>query len=226
MTHYWGPILEIYNYFGKYITKDMKVLELGPGTKPFPYATHFCGWLDEEKEKLPNYKFVDFSKDKFPYEDKEFDFVYARHVLEDLYNPFHCMDEMSRIAKAGFIECPSPIAEVCRDAENWLPETKNKWRGYQHHHHFVWNDGKLNFLHKFPSVEYMQLTDEQSTYKNLENPINWNSYYIWKDKIDYKNHEHPKDYHSPGDIEYYQLIIKGYNVTLESNKLFEKEFLK
>ena len=32
---------------------------------------------------------VDFSKDKFPYDDKEFDFTYARHVLEDLYNPFN-----------------------------------------------------------------------------------------------------------------------------------------
>ena len=53
----------------------MKVLELGPSTVPFQYATHYCGWDNDESNKLPNYKIVDFSKDKFPYDDKEFDFT-------------------------------------------------------------------------------------------------------------------------------------------------------
>lgn len=224
MIKHWYPIKEIISYICKHIPDNSKVLELGPGVVPLPKATHFCGWDNSESKKIPNYKVVDFSKDKFPYEDKEFDFVYARHVLEDLNNPFHCMDEISRIGKTGFIECPSPVAEVCRDVENWLPTAKNKWRGYQHHHYFVWNDGRLNFLHKFPSVEYMVLDDEDIIYKQLEKPINWNMYYIWKDKIDYKNYNHPSDYHSPGSVEYYDLILRGLNKTLEINKSFEKEF--
>jgi len=183
--------------------------------------------LDEEQKKLPNYKMVDFSKDKFPYEDKEFDFVYARHVLEDLYNPFNCMDEMSRIAKAGFIECPSPIVEMCRDAENYKnPDSKYKWRGYQHHHYFVWNDGKLNFLHKFPSIEFIVLGNEQIIYNALKHPVHWNSYYMWKDKIEYKNHEHPRDYHSPSNMEYANLIIKGIQNTLDNNISLFKDILK
>jgi len=228
MIKYYYPIIELYDHLGKSITKDMKVLELGPGVLPFPHATHFCGWLDEEQKKLPNYKMVDFSKDKFPYEDKEFDFVYARHVLEDLYNPFNCMDEMSRIAKAGFIECPSPIAEMCKDVENWKNDKKDtlKWRGYQHHHYFVWNDGQLNFLHKFPTVEYIGLSDEQMIYNALKHPVHWNSYYMWKDKIEYKNHEHPRDYHSPSDMEYANLIIKGIRNTLDNNISLFKDILK
>ena len=219
--HY-EPIKDITDYICKKIPEGAKVLELGPGEHPLPKATHFCGWSD--KEKFDNYKVVDFSKDKFPYADKEFDFVYARHVLEDLYNPFNCMDEMSRVAKSGFIECPSPVAEVCKDSENWTEAVGYKWRGYCHHHYIVWNDGKLNFLHKFPSIEYFELTDESLTYKVLENPYNWNTYYIWKDKIEYKNYTHPKDYRSPGDIEYYNLIMKGFNTSVEVNESFEKEF--
>ena len=223
---YWEPIKNITDYICKHIPNGCKVLELGPGAKPLAKATHFCGWSNQEKEKLNNYEVVDFSKDKFPYKDKEFDFIYARHVLEDLYNPFHCMDEMSRIGKAGFIECPSPIAEVCKDVENWKDFVKeeDKLRGYQHHPYFVWNDGQLNFLHKFPTIEHLKLTNEEFTYQVLENPYNWNMYYIWKDKIEYKNYNHPQDYHSPGNMEYYELVLNGFNKTIEVNKSFEKEF--
>lgn len=224
--HYWGPIVETYKYIGKHITKDMKVLELGPGVKPFPYATHFCGWSDSEREKLPNYKVVNFSKDRFPYEDKEFDFVYARHVLEDLYNPFHCMDEMSRIARCGYIECPSPIVEMHYDAESYTEKSTDKMRGYRHHYYFVWNNGPLNFLHKFPCIEHIKLTDENFVRELLKNPINWNTYFIWKDKINYKNHEHPQDYDYPAGEGYMDLIIKSILTTQKVNELFEKEFLK
>jgi hypothetical protein len=49
-------------------------------------------------------------------------------------------------------------------------------------------------------------------------------YYIWKDKIEYKNHSHPQDYHSPGSPEYANLIVKGFNATVKVNEFFEKEF--
>jgi hypothetical protein len=49
-------------------------------------------------------------------------------------------------------------------------------------------------------------------------------YYAWKDKIEYKNHTHPQDYHSPGSIEYCNLIVKGFNATVNVNESFEKEF--
>ena len=226
MNKYWQPLKQINNYLGNMITKDMKVLELGPSIIPFQYATHYCGWDTNESNKLPNYKIVDFSKDKFPYDDKEFDFTYARHVLEDLYNPFHCMEEISRISKAGYIECPSPIAEICMNAENYPENSKIRWKGYNHHYYMVWNeDNKLNFLHKFPSVEIFD-SDQKNLEKILENPLNWNSYYIWKDKIEYKHFQHSKDFECPIAPSYSDLIERGAKASLNFNEQFRKDLIK
>jgi predicted SAM-dependent methyltransferase len=228
MEKYYGPITSTYDYLSKYIKPTDKVLELGPGDVPFPYATHFCGWSDKESEKLSNYKAADFSKGKLPYEDKEFDFIYCRHVLEDLYNPFNCMDEMSRIGKKGYIECPSPIIEMCYNAENYIDSNaKEKWRGYQHHHNFVWNDGILNFLHKYPIVEKVKF-EEKELYNLLKHPVIWNTYYLWKDKIEYRLYEHPKDYSKPSDNSYFDIIFKAMehaqiNAQSLLNKLNEME---
>ena len=52
--HY-APIKDVTNYVCKHIKDGAKVLELGPGEHPFPKATHFCGWSDQEKEKFDNY---------------------------------------------------------------------------------------------------------------------------------------------------------------------------
>lgn len=59
--------------------------------------------------KLRANKFVrvDFSKDKLPFKNKEFDFVLCTHTLEDLYNPFLLIEEMSRVGKRGYITTPS-----------------------------------------------------------------------------------------------------------------------
>jgi hypothetical protein len=70
----------------------------------------------------------------------------------------------------------------------------------------------------------MELTDESITYEILKNPYNWNTYYIWKDKIEYKNYNHPQDYSSPGSMEYFELIMKGFDNTIKINESFEEKF--
>jgi len=61
------------------------------------------------KKELLAKKYVklDVTKDKLPFKDKEFDFCLCTHVLEDLYNPFHLIEEMSRVSKRGYISTPS-----------------------------------------------------------------------------------------------------------------------
>jgi len=61
------------------------------------------------KSKLLADKFVqlDVTKEKLPFPDKEFDFCLCTHTLEDLYNPFLLISEMSRVAKRGYISTPS-----------------------------------------------------------------------------------------------------------------------
>ncbi len=61
------------------------------------------------KSKLTAKRFVrlDVTKQKLPFKDKEFDFCLCTHTLEDLYNPFLIMGEMSRVSKRGYISTPS-----------------------------------------------------------------------------------------------------------------------
>jgi ubiquinone/menaquinone biosynthesis C-methylase UbiE len=50
---------------------------------------------------------TDITREKLPFKDKEFDFCLCTHTLEDLDTPFLILDEMSRIAKRGYIATPS-----------------------------------------------------------------------------------------------------------------------
>jgi hypothetical protein len=98
---YHGAIVEVLDHVKSLIKDGAKVLEIGPGHVPFSKATHFCGWTLEEKSKLQNYKVANVSVDVLPYSNKEFDFVYCRHVIEDLWNPSHCLNEISRAKPLG-----------------------------------------------------------------------------------------------------------------------------
>ncbi len=124
-----------------------------------------------------------------PFADNEFDFVYCRHVLEDLYNPFFACDEMSRVAKAGYIETPSPLAEICRGMNRTEDGGVAQWRGYSHHRYFVWvEDEALNFIPKMPLIEYFNFGNEHIIGNNLKaKDILWNSYYFWKGQINYRD---------------------------------------
>jgi hypothetical protein len=159
---YHGAIVEVLDHVKSLIKDGAKVLEIGPGHVPFSKATHFCGWTLEEKSKLQNYKVANVSVDVLPYSNKEFDFVYCRHVIEDLWNPSHCLNEISRVAKEGWIETPSPLCEMTKNVDGSESVT-TPWRGYAHHRYMVWNDNDvLKILPKFPMVDY---------YTNLAKPL-------------------------------------------------------
>ena len=48
----------------------------------------------------------------YMFEDKQFDYVYAEHVLEHVDNPAAACHELQRVAKAGLIMCPSAFSEM------------------------------------------------------------------------------------------------------------------
>jgi len=93
-----------------------KVLDVGGSMKQH-HQIHIDTLVDiirpEEapygKSKLLADKFVqlDVTKEKLPFKDNEFDFCLCTHTLEDLYNPFLLINEMSRVAKRGYISTPS-----------------------------------------------------------------------------------------------------------------------
>jgi|SRR5579885_3002859 len=53
-------------------------------------------------------------KTPFPFGDKEIDFVICSHTLEDVRDPLWVCSEMIRVARRGYIEVPSRLAESSR----------------------------------------------------------------------------------------------------------------
>lgn len=181
---YWSPLPSVINFVASRIGPDARVLDVGPGPAStlFPPANHVVDLFDNE---IPNVQFsqVDFRCDSIPYEDNYFDFVYCRHVLEDLDDPSWLCKEIQRVGKAGYFETPSPLSEMARGIEGTSPQ----WRGYHHHRHFVYEDGgTLCFLPKSNLIEYMDINDQQIVNLLRSSPYHWNTYFLWEGSFEVK----------------------------------------
>lgn len=161
-------------------------LEVGPGYIPFSSATHFIDVVPGPKNII-----IDINKERIPFEDNYFDFLYARHVLEDVQNPDFAMSDFIRSSKNGYIETPSPLVELTKGVESY------QYNGYNHHRYIVWSDILTNtiyFLPKMPIYEYIYFSEElkRKLYYILNNyPLYWNNYFIFqetKPKIVIYNH--------------------------------------
>lgn len=193
--HYWTPTPQVVAWLRERIAPDAKVLEIGPGYVPFPRADAFVDFVDRTIAQGPVHK-VDVADGVLPFPDKSFDFIYCRHVLEDLYDPFHLCAEMSRVAKAGYIETPSPIAELCRGIDGDAPP----YRGYHHHRFMIWkNRDELRFVSKYPLIEYLTFDDGYLAKLLLAGPKYWNTYHLWEDAINVQHRQSPLHFDIPRD---------------------------
>lgn len=197
---FWAPNQTVLDHLANnVIAADAKVLDIGPGHAPFKRATHSVDFVDVPG--VPNMKKCDLANEPLPYDDKEFDFVYARHILEDMYNPFPLIKEMQRVGRSGYIECPSPIAELGRGVDGGSPP----FRGYHHHRFVVWVFGKeLRLMSKYPMVEYLKF-EEAKIDALLAQDRYWNSYYLWDHTINVVHRQSPLDFNIPRD---YALILQ------------------
>lgn len=189
--HYWAPFTDVVSYIAELIAPGARVLEIGPGQTPFPRATDF---VDIRKlDGLPGpLNVCDLARHPLPYDTGAFDFVYCRHVLEDMAHPFLLCDEMQRVGKAGYIETPSPLAEFCRGVDGGSPN----WRGYHHHRFMVWNEPQdgLCFVSKFPIIEYTNSPDEGAMVAALRNGAYWNTYFLWENGFQVRHIQCPFDF--------------------------------
>lgn len=106
-----------YSYQRPLITHQHKegerVLDVGSGGDPYPFATVLCDRFLEPTEHRTS-TFVSHGKPviiadihALPFIDKVFDFVVCAHVLEHVENPIVACQELQRVAKAGYIETPT-----------------------------------------------------------------------------------------------------------------------
>lgn len=226
-TRHWEPCAV--EYLVKYCRENQyeKILEVGPGSRPFPLATHFVGHLEEqETNDGDNTVKVDVDLQTLPYRDNEFDFVYARHVLEDLNAPWILFQELQRVSKNGYVETPSPLAEITKHVD-CLP-ISHLYKGYVHHRYFVWvEDQTLMFLPKYPIIEHINFpTQVEQTAINYLNtsPIYWNTYYMWNKnnsdgsaeenfKVLHQEKEYPFMY---GTNAYVQTLFRGIDAAVKN----------
>lgn len=100
------------------ISPGEKVLDIGSGGEPFPYATHLVDKYPKEthhrynKLKTNNLPFTQADIENLPFGDKEFDFVYCAHVLEHINIPAKACDEIMRVGKRGYIEVPTRMSDI------------------------------------------------------------------------------------------------------------------
>ena len=95
-----------------------RVLEIGPGGTPHPRANVFlektwnsdvewnrqCGGVEPASQ---GGKTVFYDGGRFPFNDKEFDYVICSHVLEHVEDVPEFVSEINRVARKGYVEFPA-----------------------------------------------------------------------------------------------------------------------
>jgi hypothetical protein len=164
------------------------VVDLCPGKFPFPWARAVrCGWGSDG---------TDITRDRLPFDDQSVDFLYCRHTLEDLLDPSWAMGEIARVAKSGWIETPSALAECCRLLDAGRPA----WRGYMHHRSVFWvEDDTLMTCAKYPLIEHIEISDIDFA-GLLSDPERWNCVYTFTNgACRWRQLRHEIDYRLPWD---------------------------
>ena len=90
--------------------KDWKILDIGCGYRANKNATVLADALDLSK-LYKGKKFIQVKDKILPFNDKEFDFVIASHVIEHVEDFEFFIKEIERISSRGYIELPSRLGD-------------------------------------------------------------------------------------------------------------------
>jgi SAM-dependent methyltransferase len=228
--HHWKPIESVIDKLIDFCKSNnyKNVVEIGPGNIQFPLAIEFIG----HNEKIDNYINIDINETKFPYLDKDIDFIYSRHTMEDLDSPQFAINEIIRCCKSGYIETPSPLIETTKGVDGNQGGLEKMYAGYIHHRFIIWSNiekCEIYILPKYNSVidHFLKIDyTELGLDKLIENPIYWNNYFIWKDRIPkvivYKNNIDINPRHFVQ--EYCQLIQRAINESIQTTDYFLNNF--
>jgi hypothetical protein len=86
----------------------------------------------------------------WPFADDQFDFAVCATTLEDVRDPIWVCREMARVARAGYVEVPTLLAELILDVQGRGP-----WLGHDHHRWICRVDAdasEIVFVHKAHSI--------------------------------------------------------------------------
>ena len=89
---------------------NWKVLDIGCGYTANKFATTICDTQDLS-EFYKDKNFMKLSSKNLPFEDKEFDFVIASHVMEHVEDIEFFIKELERVSYKGYIELPTKLED-------------------------------------------------------------------------------------------------------------------
>jgi len=98
------------------IPPEALVLEVGSGGNPYPRSNVLLDAYEESGERhwaalVHDRPTILSFGENLPFKDKAFDYVIAAHVLEHSPYPAKFLEELQRVACAGFIETPDAFME-------------------------------------------------------------------------------------------------------------------
>jgi SAM-dependent methyltransferase len=108
--------------------KTLFCLDVACGAKPFPKADVLC---DLNVEAVPDRRMMRLETEGkpfikcdcrfLPFKDRAFDFVTSYYTVEHVDDPQRLFGELKRVAKHGYIQCPSWLNEVMygEDVHKW-----------------------------------------------------------------------------------------------------------
>lgn len=90
---------------------DWKILDIGCGYTANVNAKHVADVQDFSSFYKEKKKFTLIENKKLPFNDKEFDFVIASHVIEHVEDFSFFISELQRISSQGYIELPTRLGD-------------------------------------------------------------------------------------------------------------------
>lgn len=180
------------------IQRGENVLEIGPGARPHPRSTVLLDrYLNEHhhREGQPiahgARPLVIADGSALPFRDGAFDYCVCSHVLEHAEDAEAMIQEMQRVARRGYIECPSELGD-------WLFEVPP----YTEIHKWYVNliDGELVLTRKRPEFskqryshlfDYVRRKDPHFEHWLEKRPHLFTVQYEWEGRIRYRVTDEP-----------------------------------
>ena len=153
---------------------NWKILDIGCGYTAHEKANVICD-IQDLSSFYKNKKFIRLENKKLPFEDKEFDFVIASHVIEHVEDVTFFIKELERVSSKGYTELPTSLED------NLVFENKND---HLWHIDFDDDEQKLNINKKVQIFEPILTVSSSQKFRSLFRSSLVIELY-WEDKIDY-----------------------------------------
>ena len=164
-------------YINKLLSENpsWKILDIGCGYNANKNATTVCD-IQDLSSFYKDKNFIKLNNKNLPFEDGEFDFVIASHVLEHVDDTYFFIKELERVSSKGYIEVPTILED------NLVFENKN-----DHLWHLKFDDIKKQLIIS-NRLQYFEPILTVSTVKNM------NKYFresmvlelMWEKTIDHR----------------------------------------